>query len=211
MERWAASADKPAHPNPNHIPWSITKLKGRYHLRHIKSWCPIPGTQIREETAEKEEHDKLMRGIGERAAEREERSARKGRARAVAMPQKEAIMSAYGKGNVPTQIDQILFEKKARVEQMEKERRAITPIEALYFPAADRTRGDLRTVERWKVQEDTDKQVEMIALETYDRDREPEVLDMSTAAGRARLAEREPACGTDLDAILEGTGCEALF
>ena len=124
VERWAASSDKPAHPNPHHIPWSIHKLKGRYHLRHIQSWCPIPGTQIAQESAEKEEHDRIMREIGERAAAREERIARKGRARAVAMPQKEAIMSAYGKGNIPDQIDSILFEKKARVEQMEKERRA---------------------------------------------------------------------------------------
>ena len=124
VDRWAAMPNKPPHDNPKHIPWSIPKLKGRYHLRHIHSWCPIPGTQIAEETAEKEEHDRITREIAERAAAREEKIARKGRARAVAMPQKEAIMSAYGKGNVPTQIDACLFEKKARVEQMEKERRA---------------------------------------------------------------------------------------
>ena len=60
-------------------------------------------------------------------------------------------------------------------------------------------------MERTEVKKGIPKQVEMIALETYDRDREPEPQKMPRTLAAVKglpdaLLER---CGTDLDAILE--------
>ena len=68
-------------------------------------------------------------------------------------------------------------------------RAAPAPLEAKYLPKPTETWSNLETVERTKVKKGVLKQVEMIALETYDRDREP---DTPTVAPQSTQAQSRP-------------------
>ena len=86
---------------------------------------------------------------------------------------------------------------------MAKEYRANHPMEAKYLPPPTETWSNLETVERTEVKKGDARQVEMIALETYDRDREPGPQEMPRTFAALREQGFPQRCGKDLDAILE--------
>ena len=69
--------------------------------------------------------------------------------------------------------------------------------------AAKQMWANIETMERTTVQRGVAKQLEMIALETYDRDREPEPHGMPRTLAAFREQGVPERCGTGVDAILE--------
>ena len=81
--------------------------------------------------------------------------------------------------------------------------RRTSPRESKHLPKPTQTWSNLETVERTEVKKGVPQQVEMIALETYDRDREPEPHEMPRTLAALQEQGFPERCGTDLDAILE--------
>ena len=75
--------------------------------------------------------------------------------------------------------------------EMAKEHRATHPMEAKYLPQSTQTFSNLETVQRTEVKKGVARQVEMIALETYDRDREPEQGEHAQHDGSAEGEQLE--------------------
>ena len=78
---------------------------------------------------------------------------------------------------------------------MAQKHRATHPMEVLHLPAPTKTWSDLETVERTQVKKGIEKQVEMIALETHDRDREPETPTFTYGVTLADIAKLPQRCG----------------